>query len=270
MHNQTFIAFDTETSGAWPISSEIIEFGAVQFSSEGEVQKEVNFLIKPSRPLQAENIAIHGITNEMVENAPPMKDVIREIHAFINGHICVAHHAPFDMGFVALALEEAKLSLPTPDALCSSLLARKLIPESDNHKLQTLVKLLNIDGGQAHRATDDARACMMVFLECIKRLGADVSLEKLYHVQEKKLSWPLYSVPMTGDGAMPILAQAIREQKIVDMVYEGGTLREKTRPVQPIGIVRNPDGDYLYATCLIDHANKRFYISRIRDLAIRY
>lgn len=270
MLNQTFIAFDTETSGAWPISSEIIEFGGIQFTAEGEIQKEVNFLIKPSRPLQPDNIAIHGITNEMVENAPPMKDVIREIHTFINGGVCIAHHAPFDMGFVALALDDAKLSQPTTDALCSSLLARKLIAESANHKLQTLVKLLKIDGGQAHRASDDAKSCMMVFLECVKRLGPDVSLEKLYEVQEKKLSWMMYSIPTSGDGVLQNLVQAIRNQKIVDMVYEGGTLKEKTRPVLPIGVVRNPDGDYLYATCLIEHTNKRFYISRIRDLAIRF
>jgi DNA polymerase III subunit epsilon len=88
----------------------------------------------------------------MVEHAPRMSERIEHFHSFIQGAIPVAHHAPFDLGFVAIEFENAGLPLPTMPALCSSLLARKLFPESTNHRLQTLIPFFGIEQGTAHRA----------------------------------------------------------------------------------------------------------------------
>jgi len=270
MSDPVFVAFDTETSGAWPISSEIVEFGAVKFNTKGEFLDEINFLIKPSKPLEEANIKIHGITNEMLANQPSLSEVIQPIYQFMNHNICVAHHAPFDLGFVSLAFEKHNLQFTQwPQALCSSLLARRLIAESTNHKLQTLVKLLKIDGGHAHRALDDAKACAQVFLECYRRAAPSNSLTDLHRFQGKNLDWKNYGVFNFGSSKLKDFAQAIEAGRIVDMVYEGGSMSGKTRQVRPIGVVRNPDGDYLYAECLIDHTNKRFFFDKIQDYAVR-
>ncbi|MNL60304.1 hypothetical protein D3C87_1841030 [compost metagenome] len=66
------------------------------------------------------------------------------------------------------------------------------------------------------------------------------------------------------------LIEAIEKKKRVDMVYEGGSNKGEVRQVEPIGIVRNPDGDYLMAKCLRENTNKRYYLTRVKDVVVVY
>lgn len=265
----TYIAFDTETSGAYPIGHDIVELGAVKWKDGQEVGR-LQMLFKPREPMSDFIIGIHGITNEMVAEAPLLSEKIHEIYDFFKGAVVMAHHAPFDLGFLAIEFEKAKLPLPTEPALCTSLLARKLLHGVENHRLQTLVKAFGLEGGQAHRAYDDAKACLQVALECVKKMPESVTLADLMRTQGKKLYWQDYSISALRDEKYLNLIQAIREKKSVDLVYEGGSNRGKTRRVSPIGIVRNPDGDYLQARCHEENKDKKYYLSKISDAVIVY
>lgn len=262
----TFIAFDTETSGAYPVGFDIVEIGAVKWYKGQEVGR-LQMLLKPRELMSDFIIGIHGITNEMVANAPFIKEKIKEIHDFFRGSVVLAHHAPFDLGFLTLEYERHHLPLPMEPALCTSLLSRKLIHGVENHKLQTLVQFLSIEGGQAHRAYDDARSCLMVALECFKKLGPAATLKTALECQEKKIHWHNYSLNSLRDEKFKNLIQAIEKKRDVDMIYQGGS-QKGTRRLRPIGIVRNPDGDYLQAFCPQDNIAKRFYLSRIGDVAV--
>lgn len=262
------VAFDTETSGAYPIGSEIVEFGAVKWLN-GKIVDELQILIKPSIPMGAEVIAIHGITNEMVESCPSMKDVIVDIHRFMEGSLCLAHHAPFDLGFVTYDFEKHGLPLFTTAAICSSLLSRKLIHGTENHKLQTLVRHFSIDGGSAHRAADDAKSCLQVGLKCLSLLGEEISIQKILETQEKKLEWIYYSLKFPQSLALQTVVQALEIRKNLNILYAKGSKSKQMRPVQPLGIVRNPDGDYLAAICLLDHQKKRFYLQHLKEAEIQ-
>lgn len=259
-----FVAFDTETTGAYPVGDEIVEFGAVKWS-RGQIVETLQVLVKPSQQMTAFNIGIHGITNEMVETCPSIGQEIQKIRDFIGDATLIAHHAPFDMGFMAIEFEKFKILFPRDPVLCTSLLARKLIPESSNHKLQTLIKFLNIDGGQAHRALDDAKACLMVALECFKRMGPEADLEQAVRVMQKKLQWADYYLLNNPSNLIQILARVILEKGDFQFVYDGGSLKGKTRVMTPKGIVRNPDGDYVSAICHLDRVQKRFYLAKILD-----
>lgn len=255
------VAFDTETSGAYPLESEIIELGAVKWFN-GKIVDKFQTLLKPSKPLVPENIRIHGITNEMVADAPLMKDQILKFCEFIDGSILLAHHAPFDLGFLTLDIEKAKLKFPSNIHLCTSLLSRALLTTT-NHKLQTLIKELNLTGGSAHRAYDDAYACFQVFVKCVEKLDQPVTIERLLQIQKKPILWNNYSIFESENDKLIILAEAIQKQKVLNIVYEGGQTKSETRPITPCGIVRNPDGDYINAECGIDLKRKRFYIDKI-------
>ena len=166
------VAFDTETSGAYPVRDEIVELAAVRIEPNG--QRHVwTHLFKPHKPMNEEIIKIHGITNEMVQDQPYFQDKVHEVRDFIQDSILVAHHAPFDLGFLTLEFERAKLDFPKNVLLCSSLLSRELFKNSVNHKLQTLIKYFQLPQGQAHRAEDDAEACMQVTLKCLEKLPRD-------------------------------------------------------------------------------------------------
>lgn len=267
LNEYTFVAFDTETSGAYPVGHDIVEFGAVKWHKGQEIGR-LQFLLKPRELMTDFIIGIHGITNDMVADAPLMSEKILEIHEFFKGAVVMAHHAPFDLGFVALDFELNKLPLPEEPAICTSLLSRRWIHDIENHKLQTLVKHLNIDGGQAHRAYDDAKACLEVALACFKKMDEKVTLSQVLKSQGKNLAWKNYSL-LNGNSDIQNIMQAIRTKKKVDLIYEGGSKKGETRTVDPIGIVRNPDGDYLMGTCMSDKSNKRYYLTRVKDVVIQ-
>ena len=264
--NYPVVAFDTETSGAFPVESEIIELGAVKWHN-GQVIDKFQTLLRPSRSLTPENIRIHGITNEMVATAPLMKDEIIKFCDFIDGSVLIAHHAPFDLGFVTLAIEKAQLRMPTTLNFCSSLLSRALL-NTTNHKLQTLIKELSLIGGEAHRAYDDAYACFQVLQKCLEKIEPDHSLQRLLAIQSKDLSWNNYLVYSSGNQKILNLAKAMESQRTIGIVYEGGQTKNQTRPIKPFGIVRNPDGDYIQAECGLDLQRKRFYLDKIKEIEI--
>lgn len=269
LNEYTYVAFDLETSGAYPIGHDVVEFGAVKWY-QGQELGRLQFLLKPRELMTDFIIGIHGITNEMVQDAPPMSEKIHEIHEFLKGSVIMAHHAPFDMGFMSVEFEKARLPLPPEPALCTSLLSRKWIHGVDNHKLQTLVKHLQLDGGQAHRAYDDAKACLQVGLACFQKMPGDTTLAQAIKSQGKNLWWKDYSLMFTPDAHIKTLIEAIMAKKDVDLIYQGGSTKGETRRLTPIGIVRNPDGDYLQAFCHKDQTAKRYYLNRIGDLAVIY
>lgn len=258
----TFVAFDTETSGAWPVGCDIVEFGAVKWHEGREVGR-IQHLLKPREPMSDFIIGIHGITNEMVADKPPFGAILDEVAAFFEGAVLMAHHAPFDMGFVAVEFEKGSRPLPTGPVLCTSLLSRKLVHGTPNHKLQTLVQHLGIDGGSAHRAFDDARACLEVGLHSLKLLGAEASLGRAIECQGKELRWKDYSLyGAEVDVVTAAVRDAIEKRALLEFVYDKSS---QSRRAKPLGLVRNPDGDFMQAQCLRDQTAKRFYLSKMRD-----
>jgi DNA polymerase-3 subunit epsilon len=284
-----FVAFDIETTGAYPLGAQICELGAVKWNYRSGIISEFHSLIKPTHKMSQFIIGIHGITNEMVANSPRIEEQIGPFYDFIQNSIAVAHHAPFDMGFVAFEFEKMGLSLPTIPALCTSLLARKVFTESTNHKLQTLIPYLGLPQGVAHRATDDARSCLGVAVKCMAQMSsANISNEKIFSNQlslvdesegnsqlhftsisdiyktvEKNLSWQNYSIKeLARDPNSLKLIQAIEEHRSVSVVYDS----KPKRRIIPKGIVRNPDGDFIYAFCDRDSKDKRFYLSKISSV----
>jgi DNA polymerase III subunit epsilon len=264
--NSTFVSFDTETSGAYPLEAEICEVAAVKWE-DGRVVDEFQSLVKVSKPMSSFIIGIHGITNEMVEGAPPMNEVVKKFHAFVQGAIPMAHHAPFDLGFLALEMERSGLKLPDAPVICTSLLSRKVFPDFNNHRLQTLIPLLGIEQGTAHRALDDSKACLGVGLKCMEKVGPEATLAQVLEAQVTKLNWSSYSMEeLRNHNLIGILVHAIETGRNVEIGYRG-TSAEHRRPVKPLGIVRNPDGDYLVGFCEREQKNKRYYLGRIAHVS---
>lgn len=86
-----WVILDTETTGL-DNRAEAVQIGVL--SSGGEVL--LNTLVKPVRPLTAELTAIHGITNEMVADAPTFVDILPALHQAVLGKTVVVYNAPYD------------------------------------------------------------------------------------------------------------------------------------------------------------------------------
>src|SRR5579872_1673573 len=87
----SYVAFDTETSGKFPLVAEIVEIAAVKWLG-GKVIETFQTLVKPEKPMGEAVIKIHHITNEMVVGAPKIDQVIPKFDAFIKDCILIAHH----------------------------------------------------------------------------------------------------------------------------------------------------------------------------------
>ncbi len=260
----TLCAFDIETSGAHPLESEICEIAAVKWRN-GQIIDRYQTLIKPTHVMSDFIISIHGITNEMVQDAPRIEDKIHEFYEFIKGSYGIGHHSPFDMGFIAIEFEKQKLIPPATPVFCSSLISRKAFPESVNHKLQTLVKFLNLESNTAHRALDDAISCLNVTLKCLEKIGWSKSVDDLQKIQGRKLEWiHFYIQEIIKDSRWSELIRAIKEKKDSRIVIKFQR-NNKSETIKPLGLVRNPDGDFIFAHSYEEKRVKRYYLDKISE-----
>jgi DNA polymerase-3 subunit epsilon len=77
------IAFiDLETTGINLGTDRIVEIAIVRINADG-TKTNKRKLLNPLMPIPAESSAIHGITNEMVKDAPTFKQAANEIKQFI-------------------------------------------------------------------------------------------------------------------------------------------------------------------------------------------
>lgn len=265
----TWIAIDLETSGKYPLDAEICEMAAVKWRGGGIVDT-FQTLIKPQLRMSNEVIAIHHISNEMVEHAPPLGNKLNEFYHFIQDGYVVAHHAPFDLGFLAWEFEKAMLSLPTRPAFCTSLLSRHLNANVPNHRLATLAAHFKIDAGAAHRALDDAKTCLAVGLKYFDQMGTEAKLSDIQGIQTTPLPWARFSIEALMERAhLLTLVRALRDRREVFITYDAGSRPGQSRKVFPLGLVRNPEADFLVATegnkTGDDVKPKRYFIDKISD-----
>jgi DNA polymerase-3 subunit epsilon len=265
---QTFVAFDTETTGKYPLVAEICEIAAVKWRG-GEVVETFQALVKPVKLMGEAVIRIHHITNEMVSEAPGITEVLPKFNEFIKDSTIIAHHAAFDLGFLAHEYERHGIALPPDHALDTLALSLKAFPTSQNHKLSTLIAHLGLKMGQAHRALEDSRACLEVALKCMEKLGDDASLEYIFKAQGGPFEWQRFSMSelLKSDIFRP-LVEGSKNQLVLEIVYTGGSQPGVPRRMTPQGLVRNHSGDYVVGLCHRENVEKRFYLNRILSAKI--
>ncbi len=172
----TFVAFDTETTGLSCAKDHLLEIGAVKFNKDGLIGEPFDILIKPPVLIPPYITEINHIDNQMVSDCPPIEEALQQFLAYIGNKktILLAHNAPFDMGFVNTSLVRANNTELRNQVIDTLPLARWAYPllskesEKGQYKLQSLAKRFKIDVQNAHRAYDDARVCMELFNRIIK------------------------------------------------------------------------------------------------------
>ncbi|MCO1581685.1 exonuclease domain-containing protein, partial [Crossiella sp. SN42] len=175
LHEVTFVVLDLETTGGRPGSDMITEFGAVKVRG-GEVLGEFGTLVDPERGIPPEVVALTGITELMVRQAPKLAQVLPAFLEFATGDpktVLVAHNAPFDIGFLKAAAAQLDYPWPKPQVLCTVRLARRVLSreEAPSCRLAALAALFGASVTPNHRALDDAKATVDVLHALLERLG---------------------------------------------------------------------------------------------------
>ena len=192
------IILDIETSGLdYKEGHRIIEIGCVELNQK-EVGSHFHRYINPLKTLTEENIKIHGITNEFLQDKPLFEDVAEEFLNFIKDSSIIAHNANFDIGFLNHELE--KLSKPQIDkdrVVDTVVIARNRFP-GQQVNLDALVKKLKVNSlvdREFHGALKDAKILTDVYLELqgINQMGLQLNERKS---EDLKLSTELNLKPI--------------------------------------------------------------------------
>jgi DNA polymerase-3 subunit epsilon len=176
LSGEVFTAFDTETTGLNPSYEKVIEIGAVKFDKNGIIDT-YSVLINPEKVISSNITSITGITNQMVSDCKTFSEIAPSFLNFINETKLVAHNSKFDIGFVNAELEKTpynNLRKSQCNAVDTVKVTQKVFPALPCYKLQELAKHFNIKVDAAHRAYDDARVCMELFLICMKQAASTI------------------------------------------------------------------------------------------------
>jgi len=164
----TLRVIDTETCG---LDGGIVEIATVDVI-DGQIVQPMSDLISPDRPISTEAMAIHQITEEMVEGKPRIAAAIGKYHG---SPYYVAHNAAFDRGVLPEMHGEW---------ICTLKLARALYPNIrySNQYLRYALKLdVTVpDGLYPHRALYDCYVTAALLQRIIKDSGW--SAEKMVEI----------------------------------------------------------------------------------------
>lgn len=172
-----YCVVDLELSGLDPTRHEIIAFGALPIEG-GRVRLDgaSSGLVRPTRPLAAEAVRVHGIRAADLADAPPLERALDRLLAAMAGRILVAHHASVERAFLGAALRGRRVRLRGP-VLDTAVLARVWLAERDGElpprmSLTALARACGLPVHSPHTAVGDALTTAQLFMVTATQLDA--------------------------------------------------------------------------------------------------
>jgi DNA polymerase-3 subunit epsilon len=169
-----FLVVDTETNGLARDDCELTEVGTVLVGG-GELHDRWVSLSRCHAPLRRGIQRFTGITQAMVDDAPPLEEIMPVLQSSLEGRVMVAHNAPFDRRVLRQAFERAGLEWPEPPVICTAALTRALLPLQRERRLTAVADALGVEVEIAHRALADAETCARVLCALFPRLCANAA-----------------------------------------------------------------------------------------------
>lgn len=171
------VVLDVETTGLDYTKERIIEFAAVKLVN-GVIKEKYETLINPEQHIRKSSIAVHGITQDMVADAPKEAEIMPEIFDFIGDYPIVAHNAIFDYSFLNESSKRLYNKEITNSRIDSQFLFKEVYPDIESHGLENLMLKFGVEFDTRHRAMADTIGLAMAYPR----------LKKLY---DQKYDWQL-------------------------------------------------------------------------------
>jgi DNA polymerase III epsilon subunit family exonuclease len=270
LRNTEFIAFDTETTGLYPVAGRLVEIGAVRFRFDGEEVAVYEQLIDPEMPIPPEAQEVNHITDEMVRYQPTVEYALPGFLDFIGPaeNVLVAQNAPFDIGFLGVDMIRCGIVPPQHLVFDTKVLAQALLPDLVSYSLRSLSRLLGVAEGQEHRALSDARITKATFLALLGRSPEIATIADLSRIAPP-VSFEMVRMYLTRPPAgLEDLATAIDERRRVVLVLTGVAEVEEQHEVTPRALLRSNDLIYLAAYCHDDSRERMYRLDLIRSFQL--
>ena len=163
---ERYVAFDVETPNAQNRRMSAIGVSVIE---NGQIVQELYTLVDPQTHFDPFNIALTGITPEMVRGQPDFSALWQLLKPMLEESILVAHNAPFDLRVLASCLHDYHIDWkPEAAYLCTCQMGRKAYPYLQNHKLNTLCDHLRLELDH-HNAGSESRACALLLLDYLEK-----------------------------------------------------------------------------------------------------
>ncbi len=259
------VVFDTETTG--PHSPpHLLEIGAIRVEG-GEIVAHFASLVRPEAPIDPVAQSLHGIDLEMVRDAPGAGAALRAFFEFAGDALLAAHDAARDAYVLAFECRRHGIEASTSPVVDTLALAKRWLPESPDHRLETLVGFLDLEGDEMHRALPDAVFCWKVLEACLGRMEPSSPRGLAELVSSSKR---IVTIAAAGPAAPRIpqrlrpLESAARDGARVVLHYAEDGEVPVPLPVYPRILYRSAERGYLEGECANSGSLKTYRLDRIR------
>ena len=166
---------DTETTGLANFD-EIVEVCLIDH--QGNVL--LNSLVRPTRRIPADVIWVHGITNEMVVDAPTWQEIWQSIEAVLRGRTVGIYNADFDLRMMRQSHLAHKLGWGGEPfrSFCIMKLYAQFYGQARGYssagrwqKLEQAAQQCGLAVGATHRALEDTLLAKGIFDTMVKAAG---------------------------------------------------------------------------------------------------
>lgn len=155
-----FVCIDIETTGLNPKVDKIIEIGAVRVR-DGLPEESIDYFVNPGVPVSERIQKLTGITDDMLQNASYINEIIPKVCEFIGDDILVGHNILFDYSFLKKAAVNEGFSFEK-SGIDTLKIARKYFTALPSKSLTALCEHYGIIYN-AHRAVWDVYATIEVY-----------------------------------------------------------------------------------------------------------
>ena len=162
-----YVLLDLETTGLDSYHDEIIEVAALKVKNNKTVDT-FQSLIKPSREIDEFIMNLTGITNEMLKDAPPPKEVLKRFKDFVGDIVVMGYSVNFDISFLYHKCEDYFRN----DFVDVLRLARFLLPDIGERSLKNVANYFKLKPEGLHRALRDCEITKL----CYERIR-DIMIE---------------------------------------------------------------------------------------------
>jgi len=184
------VILDTETTGIRAEDGHrIIEIGCLEMIDRKLTGRYFHQYVNPEREVEAGALAIHGISNEFLNDKPFFRDIATEFMDFVSNAELIIHNAPFDLSFLNVELSRVHVDWRSLTDYCRVIdtlkMARQLHVGQKN-TLDALCKRYKVDNSKRdmHGALLDAQLLAEAYLamtrgqdSLLAGLSVDASLE---------------------------------------------------------------------------------------------
>lgn len=178
--SRPLIGVDLETTGVNNRRDRIVEI-ALEIMKPGAPVKEYRTLVNPGMPIPPGATKVHGITDEMVKDAPKFSDLAANLISGFRAADFVGYSVRFDLGFMAAEFKRTGHAWNYEE--CAILDPNKIWFAKENRTLASAVKRwLKRDPEASHSALDDIRNSTRVLAEMIVDWDLPADLRELHNL----------------------------------------------------------------------------------------